>query len=198
MPRRGRRVKRRTQGKEPRVMTRSFITSSTPGGINKVIVVEPTQTTGATATDNVFDGADTSHECSPNSIIKYFNIRLQEAIKTDESTQRPGWIEYGLVQFDNQGVEPSIPANITSNVGTQTLPELLRNNYRNHCIWTGAFGLSAETPGVLDLKIKIPDKFCKNQVGIFWVFYYMFRSSDSTDITTTVRNIYSHEYKCYI
>lgn len=198
MPRSRRKIKRRTMGKDPRVMTQSIITSSSDGGINQLDLVDPTAPTGSTSIAHSFEGADFANVCSPNSIIKYFNIRLQHAIKSSEAEFRPGWIEYGLVQFENQVVPPVIPASISANVGTKTLPQLLRTHYRNHCIWTGAIPISVETPIVADLHIKIPDKFCKNQMGIYWRCYAMFRSSKSTDSVTETRNIMSSEYKCYI
>ncbi len=135
---------------------------------------------------------------SPNSVIKYFNIRLQEAIKSSETEFRPGWIEYGLVQFENQTTTPVTPAAITANFGTLTLPQMLKNHFRGHCVWTGAFGISVELPQTLDLHIKVPDKWCKNARGTHWMFFFAFRSSKSTDTVTTVKNIMSWEYKCYI
>ncbi len=196
--RRSRRIVRRTQGKDPRVMCASLITSSKDGGINLHTVVEPTITSGSLGTGHVFEGADFKTECSPNSLIKYFNLRLECAIKSEEAEFRPGWIEYGLIQYENEAATPTVPAGVTSNFGTQTLPELLRNNFRNHCIWTGAEPISVELPRVIDLHIKLPGKYCKNQRGTFWMFFYAFRSSKSTDTVTTVKNIMSHEYKVYI
>ncbi len=198
MPRSRRKIVRRTMGKEPRVMTRSIIASSTDGGINILDVVDPTVDTGAASTGHVFEGADFNNQCSANSIVKYFNLRIQAAIKSSEAEFRPGWIEYGLVQFENETASPTLPASVTANVGTKTLAELLRTHYRNHCIWTGAIPISVETPVVADLHIKIPPMFCKNKMGTYWRLYVMFRSSKSTDSVTEIRSILSHEYKLYI
>ncbi len=198
MPRH-RRVKRRTLGKDPRSMVKSLITSQIDGGIGFVETVKPTSTLSAAGGGtHVFEGADIGDTCSPNSIIKYLNIRLQCAIKSDEAEFRPGWIEYGVVLLENQSSAPSAPGTIATNFGTQTLPQMLRNLYRNHCLWTGAEAISADLPRVINLHLKLPDKWCKNQLGTYWVCYYAFRSSKSTDTVTTVKFIYSHEYKVYI
>ncbi len=105
------RVIRRTRGKDPRVLTGSLITSAISGGIGLTPIVIPTEVVGTTGTGHVFEGADTKSECAPNSVIKYFNLRLQTAIKSSEAEFRPGWVEYGLVQFENQTSTP-VPSSI--------------------------------------------------------------------------------------
>ncbi len=196
MPRR--RIVRRTRGKDPRVMTGSNFTSSIDGGVINYKIVEPTRDTAASGTGTSFATADFRSICSPNSIIKYINIRLQHSIKSDEAEFRPGWIEYGVVQFENQTGDPVTEAAITSNLGTQTLGELLRNLYRNHMIWNDAIPISVETPIVANIHLKIPPKYCKNMRGTFWILFLAFRSSKTTDSVTTVANRISHEYKVYI
>ncbi len=179
-------------------MAKSLFTSSIAGGINITPVVSPTANVGITGTADIFENADTQVICSPNSVCKYFNIRLKAAIKSSEAEFRPGFVEYGLIQYENQGGVPLTPSAITSGIGTQTLEEMLRNQFRNHCGWTGAVPISVEMPIVLDMHIKIPSKWCKNQKGSYWMFYYAFRSSKSTDTVTTLQFVYSHEYKVYI
>ncbi len=198
MPRFRRRVVRRTMGKEPRVMTGSIITSSTDGGINEAEIVKPTEVVGTVGTGHAFEGADFKNECAPNSLCKYFNLRAQVAIKSSEAEFRPGWVEYGLVQFENQTATPVLPVAISTQFGTLTLCQMLKNFFRGHCIWTGSAGLSVETPRVIDLHIKIPEKYCKNTRGSFWMFYLAFRSSKTTDTVTTIKTILSWEYKNYI
>ncbi len=179
-------------------MTKSVITSAIDGGINIVPVVTPTIDAGQGGGGHTFEGADFENVCSPNSLVKYINIRLQAAIKSSESEFRPGWIEYGMVFFENEKNQPSTESGITSDFGTKTLGQMLKNFYRGHAIWTGCRGISVELPQCIDLPLKIPNKWCKNIRGGYWMFYYAFRSSKSTDTVTTVRFIYSHEYKLYI
>ncbi len=179
-------------------MTGSIITSSKDGGINELVIVQPTSDAGAAGTQHVFEGADTVNECSPNSLVKYLNIRLQIAIKSSEAEFRPGWYEYALIYYENETTKPAVPASIGTNFGTSTLPQTCRNLFRNHMVWSGAFGISVETPIAENIKIKCPPKFCKNQRGNYWIMYHAFRSSKSTDTVTETKNIASFEYKVYI
>ncbi len=179
-------------------MVKSLITSAIDGGINFTSCVIPSADTGTAGTSKAFTNPDFEDTCSPNSIIKYLNIRLQCAIKSSEAEFRPGWIEYGIVLLENEKSAPVVDAGLATNFGTRTLPQMLKNLYRGHCIWTGAEPISVELPRVIDLHLKIPSKWVKLMRGGYWQVYYAFRSSKSTDTVTTVRFIYSHEYNVYV
>ncbi len=179
-------------------MATSLITSSIDGGINVLDVVIPTVVTGAGTGGHAFEGADFKNQCSPNSVIKYFNLTIQSAIKSSEAEFRPGWIEYAFLRFDNYTATPTVPAGLSASTGTETFPNLCKTWFRGNCVWTGTIPISVETPVAQLIKIKVPDKWCKNMRGSYWQLWVMFRSSKSTDTVTTIRNISSAQYKVYI
>ncbi len=179
-------------------MAVSFFGTSKTEGINVLDVVVPTEVTGITSTAHALEGADFKNECSPNSIIKYINLTIQAAIKTDNAEFRPGWIEYALIHFENENVTPPIPSAISTGLGTETLPNLVKTWYRGHAVWTGSVPISAENPVALPLSIKIPNKWCKNARGTFWKLWVIYRSSKGTDTVTEIKSINSAQYKCYL
>ncbi len=180
-------------------MSKTKILSILSGATNIEEVASPTINAQATGgVGDVFATADTKNVVSPNSIIKYFNIKLQSGIKEDVTPSHNGWIEYALVRFDEQQGVPALDAGITANIGTQTLGDLCNNLYREKCVWNGSQIISKEVPSQIDLHIKVPDAFCKNRRGTYWMFLYSLRTSKSTDTTTEIKSVYSHQYKCYI
>ena len=118
------------------------------------MAVEPTSNVGAFGTSEVFTGADTQKVCSPNSVIKYINFRLESGIR-DVAPAAPGFVEYAIVVLEEQSAAPTLDASITAQIGTKTLGTICKNLYRGNCLWEGAFALSREIPGVLDLKMQI-------------------------------------------
>ncbi len=184
-------------GKDARIMARSLIDDNTPGSVSIIFIAEPTAVNSVTGTVDIFENADTQKICSPNSVIKYVNLRFQSGIR-DVAPSSPGFVEYGIVALEEQTAAPTVPGAITAAMGTQTLGEALRNFYRGNCIWQGSFRVSKELPEVLDLKIKLPPKFCANKRGKFLVLFKTFKTLNVADTTTTARTFYSHDYKCYI
>ncbi len=179
-------------------MASSSIKNVVVGGIALETVMQATTGASTAGTVDIYSGADTKDECSVNAIIKYLNIRLQCAVKDEIAPANAGWIEYGLVRFENEAAVPGLPADITAAIGTQTLGEILDNKYREYSVWSGAVPISLELPVVLDLKIKCPAKFCKVRRGTYWMFFYTFRTHFSTDTLSEIRGLYSHQYKVYI
>ncbi len=195
-----RKIRRRTLGKDSRKMAGSRIISQVVGAVILTPVIEPTAIISTAGTQDVFENADFNRICSPNSIVKYMNLRFQVGIKKDVLTnEHNGWVEYAVVEFQEQKVNPPpVDAGIAATIGTKTLGEMCDNLYREKCIWTGAFELSLELPRVVDLKIKLPPKFCANKVGRFLCVLYTFRSALATDNNTETRNLLSWQYKVWI
>jgi len=178
-------------------MSKSGIDDNTAGTASIVNVITPTIFAGGTGLGDVFENADTADKCAPNSIVKYVNIRLQTAIR-DVAPEAPSFQEYALVVFEELQGAPTVDAIIVAGLGTQTLGDLCVNLYRGNCIWNGAYAVSREVPGVLDLKIRIPDKFCKQKRGMYLSLLKAVHTADVTDTTTDVRTFFSFQFKTYV
>ncbi len=183
-------------------MAQTNVLNLTSASVGILPVIQPTVVVSATGTSDVFENADTKNQVSANAVVKYVNLRDQFAIRNTDSApttdEQPGWVEYAVVVFTEQGTIPTVESAITSNIGTQTLGDLCINLYRGKCLWNGAMRISREVPEVLDLKIKIPNKYCKMQRGSYLMVLHYFRSVSATDTATSVRQIHSHQYKVYI
>ncbi len=178
-------------------MYRTLLQDNVVDAVTILAIVKPTSNTGTSGSEHVFEGADTTNECAPNSLVKYINIRLESGLR-DVAPSAPGFLEYAIIVYEQQTTEPTVPAGITSGIGTQTLGNLCKNFYRGQCIWDGAMAISRELPRVLDLKIKLPTKYCKNQRGKYIMLMKNYRTNDVSDTTSDCRTWYSHQYKCYI
>ncbi len=193
-----RRIRRRTIGKDARRMSRTLIQTLTAGSVQQVVVMQPTDQVGSSGTADIFENADTLNKVTPNSVCKYINIREELSIKPDIAAAQPGFYEYALVYFDEQQSDPTVDSQISTNVGTQTIGDLCVNLYRGKCVWNGSLAIAKEQPQVLDLKVKIPPRFCKSVRGAYWILIHFFRSAVTTDTTSQMSAVYSHQYKQYI
>jgi len=193
------RIRRKTMGKEPRKMSRSLIVSGgtlvvdTPELLD---IIRPTADVAGVGTGEVFTDADTQMVCSPNSIIKYVNLRFLVAMRSTSTNN--GWFEYAVVLTKEASTVPALSAVITAGIGTQTLSDLCNNLFRGKCLWNDAIAVSKELPRVLNVSIKIPDSYCKQMRGQYLQVIFNHRSTSSTDTTGEMRVFYSHQYKCYI
>ncbi len=179
-------------------MTGSRITNVVVGGIAIDNIVVPTNVSTTSGSGEAFTAANTKTICSPNSLIKYINYRFQTGIKQDVGNARNGWIEYAIVVFDEQSTAPVVSAAMTAAIGTQTLGEIMTNLFRGKAIWNGAFEIAKELPRVVDVPIKIPQKYSKNAIGKYLAVFYTYRTSLSTDTTSEVRFVNTWQYKCYM
>jgi len=189
--------RRQTQGMAPRKMSKTILQNLVTGTPQKIDIVAPTQNTGATGTGDVFENADTQDAVSANAIIKYINVRLQVVTRKDTGGFQPGWVEYAIFRLEEQESSPVINTAFTSASGTQTIGDIANNLYREKCIWNGAIPSSLEIAQVLDIKIKVPQQYCKCKRGAYFQLVWMYRSSNSVDVVSEVRGIYSHQFKVY-
>ncbi len=192
-----RKIRRRTLGKEPRKMSSTFLVNLLATPVQDEIII-PTTNVGTSGVGDVLETADTRRTVSPNSIIKFLNLKFQCAIRAGVGEVNSGWFEYAIFILDQQEATPTINGGFASAFGTQTIGNTATNLFRNQCIWTGCAPVSPELPIVVDLKLKIPPQFCKMRRGQWFLFVIAFRSHDSTDTTTSLRVVYSHNYKCYL
>ncbi len=184
-------------GKESRQMSRSLLDDNVTGAVSIIVIINPTDDVSTSSTGHVFEGADTNKFCSPNSVVKYVNIRLQSGLR-DVAPEAPGFVEYAVVLFDEQKTIPVVDSTITSGIGATPLGTLCRGLYRGKCIWNGSYAVSREIPRCIDISIKIPNKYCKNKRGQYLMLLKSFRTNDVSDTTSDCRTWYSHMYNCYI
>jgi len=185
-------------GKESRPMGKSLINSLTSLTPEITNLIDATEFTSGVGTGTVFD-ADTKQRCSPNSIVKYMNIKFELAVQTTTSPiSQDGWMEYVLIYFDEMQAAPTVDAIITAGVTTQTLGDLARNLYRGNCIWFDSIPVYKDLATAQTVKIKIPDSFCKNKRGRVLSMISLFRSKDAADTDSLCKAIYTTMFKCYV
>ncbi len=182
-------------GKEPVTMSRTLLQDNVVDEVTIYEIIAPTVNAGTSGTGDT-QAVDTVKKCPPNAVVKYINLRLQSGIR-DIAPQAPGFLEYAIVMFEEQGAVPTVPSSMTSAIGTSTLGNICKNLYRGNCIWDGAYRVSRELPEVLDLKIKLPLKGCKMKRGYYLCLFKNFRTNDVSDTTTDCRTWVSHMYKRY-
>ncbi len=145
---------------------------------------------------DIQESANTSSIVMISSIIKYITIHFQVAITEEgQSAQNDmqGWLEYGLVWFNE--VDVNVPS---TNLGTQTLGDIMTKMFRGDCIATGNIPCSVNLPNSRDLVIKLPKKAIKWNIGDTLKLYIHWRSSNSTDLdTNSVKLITSSNFKVY-
>lgn len=177
-------------------MTRTLLDDNVNSEVSIIDVVKPTLAASSVGTGDVWENADTVNICAAQSIVKYINIRLESGVR-DVSPAAPGFVEYAIVVFEENESGPTVNAAITAAMGTRTLGDVCKQLYRGNCIWDGAFAVSREIPRVMDIKIKLPPKFCANKIGKWIVLLKTFRTNDVSDTTSDCRTWYSHMYKVY-
>ena len=62
-------------------MTKTILTDDVAGSASIHHIVRPTVNVSTAGTSDVFDLADTEVFCSPNSIVKYINIRFESGLR---------------------------------------------------------------------------------------------------------------------
>ncbi len=147
------------------------------------------------ATTTITAQRTTGDECNVGDVIKYVNLFLQAAGRTDTDLDkdRVGWMEYAVVMVK----ESEAPVLIT-NLGLETLGDVCTKMFRNECIWTGMFPVGKDQPNMISLQIKVPKFKQKLRLGDEWRFIFHFRSFDAGSTSSiAVRFIASTIYKAY-
>ncbi len=195
--RKGKRITRRTIGRSARQLGRTLLTDSvTLDPAVAIIIVEPSENVGTGATVQPDTNADFQKVVATQTLVKYVNIRFQSGLR-DVAPSAPGFTEYAIILFDEQTAAPIVPASINTALGTNTLGQLCHTYFRGKCIWEGAFRVSRELPEVVDVKIKIPDKWCLWKRGQYLMCFKAFRTNDVSDTTSDCRTWFSTNFKAY-
>ncbi len=176
----------------------TFLGNTGSGSVPQTFAVLETEaglrtTTGATQT--IQDSASTGEVVRTGDIVKYINLFVQICARNDEAVahERTGWLEWALVMVKES--ETTVPSTA---IGTQTLGVICNNMFRNECIFTGNIPCFNAGANSLDIKIKVPKFKQKIRIGDEWRFITYWRSSSSTDVSTTaMRLIKSFMYKTY-
>ncbi len=158
-------------------------------------LIQPTEDVNQLGNVHVLEGADTKDTISPNAICKYFNLRLELGL--NEVADLSGFYEYALALFTEESSTPT-PGSTFSNVNTQTLGDIAINRYRGKTLWNGSFPISQSYPKCVDIKLKIPSKWCKWQRGQYLMLIHYFRGVDVNDTSSTLRVVWSSQWKCYL
>ncbi len=147
--------------------------------------------TGAAQT--ITDSRTTGEVVNIGDVVKYINLFIQIASRSDADLARQGWLEWAFVCVKES--ETSLPI---TNIGLDTLGVCANRMYRNECIYTGNIPVGLAVPNSLDIKIKIPKSKQTIRFGDEWRFYCYYRSNDSADVSTVdMRLVQSFMYKAY-
>ena len=169
--------------------------SSNPGRLE---IIEVTGRDSAGSVVDIRDGQTTDNKANVGDIIKYLNICMQCGPREEQGQQTDiqnnGWLEYALVCTKERD-----QAMASTNLGLHTLGDVATKQYRGDCIYTGCFPIGAQQANSLDLKIKLPPRMVKLQLGSTIVLYFHFRSTNTTDLRSdSHKMIASAIYKLYV
>lgn len=186
--------KSRTVGKEPRRMSMSVIEILIGNAALPEVVqlIQPSDVVGAGGQNQILVLSDTKDTISSNAVCKYINVRMQLG---QNDTNTNGWYEYAVFLSTEEAVPPTnggfTPVNL------QTVGDIAINAFRGKCIWNGAVPINQDQAKVLDLSIKIPNKWCKWQRGQFLTLIHYYRPTDAID-NDTIKVIVSTQWKAYL
>lgn len=176
-------------------MTDSLINTHTAGAVAEITqLVEPTNDVSGSGGGDVFTNADTAKIVAAGSIVKYVNLTFEAGVLVGSL---PSFYEYAVVMFTEQEAAPTVNALIDSNRATKMLGEICRNLYREKCIWFGSLGSNLSQTQVMNLAIKIPEKFCKWKNGQYLSLIGLSRPANTTDSTSLFQVNTLCSFKCY-
>ncbi len=136
---------------------------------------------------------NTGDNCNVGDLIKYVNIFIEAGVRTDESAQANGWLEYA-VQW-GKADDTAIPI---TNLGTQTLGTICARMFPQNTLLTGFIPLGKNQPNGAQLHIKMPRKCQYLKTGDMLRLWTSYRTSSSTETgTTQIRAVVSFLYNGY-
>jgi len=129
--------------------------------------------------DTVTLGRSFAEECNIGDECRYVNIHIQAGPRLDDVTSS-GWIEWGFCIVKN-----SDPLPTNTNIGTQTLGDILTKYLRNECLFTGNVPVGIRNPNSQEIRIKIPKSRQMLRVGDEWTLFIRGRTVSSTETGTS-------------
>ncbi len=188
------RRKKMTTGRTGVKHATSFLDNIGSGSVpTTVTLVETDAGTRKELHQNIQSTANTDETCRTGDLIKYLNVHLQIASRSNANFEATGWLEYAIYYKKEVDAQLAI-----TNLGTQTVGETATNLYRNDCWWTGFIPTSLTGANGAELALKIPKtrQFLKIGDQFQCVCYY--RSNSSASVATdTMRVIVSANFKAY-
>ncbi len=188
-----RRKIRATRGKLGIKHADSFINNIGGGSIPTAFTLVEVDAGSRTETHQSIKGsADTDNTCMVGDLIKFINVHIQISPRGGANAES-GWLEYAVVWQQENATKIGI-----AQMGTQTLGETATNFFRNDCLWTGFIPVGKTSASGAEFTIKTPKAHQYLKIGDSYILYCWYRSSDSTDVSTTLmRLIQSCHFKAY-
>ncbi len=191
-----RRKRRQLSGKvfEKHSDTKVFKIGPGTVGVPEIIIRDTEQ--GARSpdgnTDTIQLGRGNNEECNQGDICKYVNLHFQ-VMPTSSIDPTTAVVEWAFCKMKNSDTAPT-----KSNLGTNTLGDVMTKYLRNNCIFTGAIPIGQFQSSIAEIVLKIPKMMTRLVVGDEWKVFLNVRSSVTTDTATdTVLVILSFNYKNY-
>ncbi len=143
-------------------------------------------------TDTIQLGRGNNEECNVGDLCKFINIHIQAGPKADASTSA-GWIEWAFCIMKGSDAEPT-----KTNLGTNTLGDIMTKYLRNQCIFTGAIPIGFTQPASVTILLKIPKRWIRLVQGDVWRLFFMPRTVSTTETgTNNYHVVTSFNYKNY-
>ncbi len=146
----------------------------------------------AGGTDTIQLGRGNNEECNVGDLCKFINVHLQCGPRSTNDASM-GWIEWAFCIMKGSDPEPT-----TTNLGVQTLGDIMTKYLRNGCIFTGSVPLGRSQPSNAEISLKIPEARQRLVQGDVWRLFFSARTTIATETATnTFLVISSFNYKNY-
>ncbi len=143
-------------------------------------------------TDTIQLGRGNNEECNQGDIVKYINLIIQSSPRSADAV-KGGWIEWAFCIMKNSDTAPT-----KTNLGTNTLGDVMIKYLRNQCIMTGVIPIGQYSSSVVNIQIKIPKQWCVLKTGDEWKVFLNGRTANATATETdTWMVLTSFIYKNY-
>ena len=143
--------------------------------------------------DTITLGRSLEEECNLGDKCKYLNVHIQAGPRDDATSQNMGWIEWAIAMHKGDDVPPN-----NTNLGTNTLGDVVTKYLRNECILTGAIPVGVAQTNSASIRIKVPSTKIQLKLGDLWILYLYARTvSATTTATNFFRVITSYNFKNY-
>jgi len=166
---------------------------SATGGPEKFVIVDTDAGPRVETSQTIQDNATTASNCTVGTLVKYINLHIQCASRTEQTGNSMGWVEYAVVCKREQTADPT-----NAQAGLLTLGNVCTNLYRGQCIWTGFVPIFINGANGSELSLKLPKEYQFQKIGYETVLYVWFRSQNSAATgDDSNRIVLSYNYKAY-